>query len=217
MTGGSINLKPNRPDIFDKGGEFLVVNTWLFNIEQYLALFQLNAPNTPISDEKRIRLTSLHPGGLILWWRTLFGLPGPKSRWQLSEISFLRTITNVRETASRQPRQKKSVSHYLVNFPSVIVTIQEMTDNEKINRFISQDWNRMYTLKFLKQRKKVLKNAHVWHLTRIVPFGWHIEGATRVVQSDPMWVTAQSPWRLGTCKSDPRTSTKLSVIKGVRT
>ena len=42
--GGPIMLKPNKPEPFDGRNYFLVVNTWLYKMEQYLVIMQLNNP-----------------------------------------------------------------------------------------------------------------------------------------------------------------------------
>lgn len=52
----AINLKPNKPDIYRARQVFLAISTYLFNIDQYLILTQLNSSNTSISDENRIAL-----------------------------------------------------------------------------------------------------------------------------------------------------------------
>lgn len=62
---GSINLKPNKPDIFDGKREFLTVNTWICTIDQYLTMAQLNIPNAPRTDETNIIFSHLT-------WRELF-------------------------------------------------------------------------------------------------------------------------------------------------
>lgn len=54
----AVNLRPNKPETYDGKRDFLTVNTWIFNIEQYLILTQLNNNNVVISDENQIRFAS---------------------------------------------------------------------------------------------------------------------------------------------------------------
>lgn len=56
-ASGSINLKPNKPDSFGKR-DYLVVNTWLYKVEQYLALMQLGNPGVVLDDGNRILYAS---------------------------------------------------------------------------------------------------------------------------------------------------------------
>ena len=56
--GGSIMLKPNKPEAYDGRHDYLVVNTWLYKIKQYLISAQLSKPSNVLSDGNRIIYTS---------------------------------------------------------------------------------------------------------------------------------------------------------------
>lgn len=52
----SINLKPNKLESFSRKKEYATVNTWFYNIEQYLSLTQPIAPKDIIEDHSKISL-----------------------------------------------------------------------------------------------------------------------------------------------------------------
>lgn len=54
----AMNLKSSKPDVFEGQRNFMAVNTWFFNIEQYLILTKLICPGFPISDENCISFAS---------------------------------------------------------------------------------------------------------------------------------------------------------------
>jgi hypothetical protein len=50
----SLNLKPAKPGSYEGKRDSLTMETWLYQVEQYLALVQIGAPSTPINDVKKI-------------------------------------------------------------------------------------------------------------------------------------------------------------------
>ena len=63
MPGGSITLKPNRPEPFDGLRDYLVVHTWIYKVEQYLVLTEITNPNVGLSDQSRIMYASTFLAG----------------------------------------------------------------------------------------------------------------------------------------------------------
>ena len=66
--GGSIMLKPNKPEPYDGRRDYLVVNTWLYKIEQYLIIAQLSKPSNVLSDGNRIIYASMFFTGTAAVW-----------------------------------------------------------------------------------------------------------------------------------------------------
>lgn len=65
----AVNLKAIIPDTYEGRRNLLTVITWISNVEQYLALSQLNAQNNPISDENQIRFASSSlKEPAAIWW-----------------------------------------------------------------------------------------------------------------------------------------------------
>jgi hypothetical protein len=49
-----LNLKPVKPGSYEVKRDSLALETWLYQVEQYLALVQVGAPETPINDATKI-------------------------------------------------------------------------------------------------------------------------------------------------------------------
>jgi hypothetical protein len=49
-----LNLKPVKPESYDGKRDSLTVESWLYQVEQYLALVQVGAPETHINDVRKI-------------------------------------------------------------------------------------------------------------------------------------------------------------------
>lgn len=139
---GAINLKPNKPETYDGRRDFLAVNTWLFNVEQYLLLSQLSNPNVPIADESRIRFASSYlKGTASVWWFNLFSAGIIPATWNEFKAAVIREFVPSDHSKRardrlRKLRQTKSVSRYLSDFRNIILAISGMTDEEKMDRFI---------------------------------------------------------------------------------
>ena len=57
-TRGSVSLEPSKPESFDGKRDCLVVNTWLYKVEQYLNLVQLTSPGMVLTHGNRILYAS---------------------------------------------------------------------------------------------------------------------------------------------------------------
>lgn len=141
-VAGAINLKPNKPETFDVRRDFLAVNNWLFNIEQYLTLSQLSNPNALISDENRIRLASSYLKGTVaVWWFNVVSSGNAPATWNEFKNKVSREFVpsdhakRARDRL-RRLRQTNSVSRYLSEFKNTILAIANMSDEEKMDRFI---------------------------------------------------------------------------------
>ena len=52
-------LEPKKPESFDGRCDYLMVNTWLYKMEQYLVLLQLFNPVTPLSDNNKMTYAAM--------------------------------------------------------------------------------------------------------------------------------------------------------------
>lgn len=75
-----VNLRPNSPESFNGKRELLVVNTWLYKLDQYFNLIQL-AQSNPISDQNKITYAStlLIESTAIWWYTSVQGYNHPKT------------------------------------------------------------------------------------------------------------------------------------------
>lgn len=118
----AVNLKPNTPETNDGRRDILTVNTWIFKVEQYLELSQLNAPNNPISDENQIRLASTFlKGPAAIWWYNNVSSGNVPSTWNdfkyaVSQEFIPRDHSKRARDRLRNLKQTKSVAKYLDDF-----------------------------------------------------------------------------------------------------
>jgi hypothetical protein len=67
-----LNLKPAKPSLYDGKRDSLTVETWLYQVEQYLALVQVGSPETPINDGTKMSYaSSLFTRTAATWWYML--------------------------------------------------------------------------------------------------------------------------------------------------
>ena len=143
MPGGSINLKTNRPEPFDGRRDYLVVHTWLYKVEQYLALTEITNPNVGLSDQSRIMYASTFLAGTAaVWWYTMVQSNQTPATWADFKVAITREFVpedHVRRARDklRKLRQTGSVSKYLSEFRNLVLTIPDVTDGEKWDRFCS--------------------------------------------------------------------------------
>lgn len=140
---GPIILKPNKPDPFDGQRDFLVVNTWIYKMEQYLGIVQVSNPHAELTDATRIMYAStFFSGTAAVWWFTICQWKRAPSTWS----DFKKTVTaefvpvdHVRRSMDKLRRLKHtgSVSQFLAKFRKVILTSQELSEGEKLDRFCS--------------------------------------------------------------------------------
>ena len=72
ITVGSNNMKPNKPEACNGKRDCLVVNTWLYKVEQYLGLVELSSPGMTLADANRIMYASTFLAATAaVWWYTL--------------------------------------------------------------------------------------------------------------------------------------------------
>jgi len=138
---GSINLRPNKPDAFDGTRDFLVVNTWVYKVEQYLALAQLANPTAPMTDANRIMYASTFlTGTAAVWWYTVVQtalLPNTWEDFKKAVIAEFVPEDHVRRARDklRKLKQVTSVSKYISEFRNIVLTIPDVTDGEKWDKF----------------------------------------------------------------------------------
>lgn len=140
---GAINLKPNKPEAFDGRRDYLVVNTWLYKIEQYLSLVQLSHPTVPLTESNRILYASTFLTGTAAVWRyTLVQANTVPETWPQFKAKVIAEFVpddHVRRARDRLRKlhQTSSVSKYLSEFRNIIFTIPGMNDGEMWDKFCS--------------------------------------------------------------------------------
>lgn len=138
----SINLKPNKPDTYDGKRDFLTVNAWLYQVEQYLSLIQLGSPDALISDHNQISFASSYlKGNAAVWWFNLINSNSSPTTWALFRESIVNEFVpadHARRARDklRKIKQTGSVEKYLAEYRNIVLTINDMNDGEKMDRFV---------------------------------------------------------------------------------
>lgn len=139
----SINLKPNKPEAFEWHRDYLVVNTWLYKIEQYIAIILLSNPNVTFTDEKRIMYASAFLTGIYaVWWYTLAQNNTIPTTWEQFKAKVIAegvAEDHVRcaRDRLRKLQQNSSVAKYLSELRNELLTIPGKTDGEMWDKFRS--------------------------------------------------------------------------------
>ena len=134
------SLKPNKPSTFQGKRDEFAVRTWLFQVQQYLSLVQVeNAVN--LDDQTKISfVSSFLTGTAAAWWYTLVASNTAPNTWEGFEAAIGQEFIpfdSVQRSRNklRQLTQKTSVSSYLSEFRNIVLTIPNMNEVEKVDRF----------------------------------------------------------------------------------
>lgn len=138
---GTINLKPHKPEVYDGKRDFLTVNSWRFNIENFLELTQLRPPGTPISDENKSFSASFLREIAAVWWPSLVSSGVALLTW----TDFKKDVTREFVPAdyvkcARYLLDKlkpfKTMNKFLARFRNVALTIPGISNEETGDGFI---------------------------------------------------------------------------------
>jgi len=138
---GPISLKPNKPETYDGRRDYLVINTWLYKIEQYLSLLMITNPNMQLDESTRITYAStFFTSTAAVWWYTLVQVGQVPTTWVAFKEAVIREFVpedHVRRARDKLRRltQTTSVSKYLADFRNVVLTVPDITDSEKWDKF----------------------------------------------------------------------------------
>lgn len=134
-------IKANKPEAFEGRRDALHVNTWLYQVEMYLNVSQMNSPEQLIDDNMKVTVAStLLKGTAANWWFTLVQSGQAPGQWE----DFVACVRNefIPQDSVRRARdrlrglvQKTSVSSYLNIFRNIVIAIPDMNEGEKLDRF----------------------------------------------------------------------------------
>ena len=136
-------IKPTKPDVYDGKRDGLTVNTWLYQVELYLNLVQLNNPELNVDDNMKISFaSSLLKKNAASWWYMKYQAGVAPGQWdafkQAVKDEFI-PQDNIRRVRDRLRNlvQKTSVVHYVESFRNLVIEIPTMSEDEKVDKFIS--------------------------------------------------------------------------------
>ena len=134
------SLKPNKPVCFEGKRDEYAVKTWLYQVKQYLALVQVGN-QTVLDDKTKISFAATFlTGTAAAWWYTVVNANTVPEKWDAFETLVIQEFVpfdSVRRSRDKLRRlfQKTSVTSYLTEFRNVVLTIPDISEGEKLDRF----------------------------------------------------------------------------------
>lgn len=136
-------IKPSKPDIFEGKRDALVVESWIYQIETYLNLLRLSNPELNITDEMKIQFSStLMKKNAASWWYMQVQGGNLPQTWDQFKNMFRSEF--VPQDSVRRQRDKlrnlvqtKSVSLYLETFRNLVISIPDISEAEKLDKFVN--------------------------------------------------------------------------------
>lgn len=134
-------MKPTKPEPFEGRRDALVVNTWLYQINVYFDLIQVANPNLQLNDQTKISFAStLMKGNAANWWYMKIQFSDIPQSWQEFKEAvrgeFI-PLDHVRRSRDKLRKlvQRTSVSAYLNEFRNLVITIPNINEDEKLDKF----------------------------------------------------------------------------------
>jgi len=135
-------FKPRQPESFTGKRDFLAVTTWVFKVEQYFHLLAMIKPGMFNTDESKIMFASTFLiESAAIWWYTIVQSNSTPTSWN----EFVTLLKNEFVPADylRQAREKfrkltqrYSASRYVSEFRNAILTLPDVTEGEKFEKFV---------------------------------------------------------------------------------
>ena len=156
-------LKPNRPCVYEGKRDEYTVRAWLYQVSQYLSLVQVGN-QVPLDEDTKISYAStFFAGNAAAWWYTIMVSNSRPTTWAGFEALVVKEFVpadSVQRSRDKLRRlyQKTSVAAYLSEFRNIILTIPEVNDGEKLDRFC-QGLKSQIKIEVLKAGAKNLEEA----------------------------------------------------------
>lgn len=137
------SFKPNKPENFDGKRDRLVVESWLYQVQQYFHLLQVVTPELNLNDQTKIAFAStLLRGTSSNWWfmKVQSGqAPNTFDAFMVALRTEFIPGDGVRRSRDKLRRltQKASVSAYLNEFRNTVLGIPGISQDEMLDRFCS--------------------------------------------------------------------------------
>ena len=121
----------------------LKVSTWIYQVNQYIDLVQLNNPGLPLAESTKVSVASTFLSGTAATWRYM-KTQQPESPGTLDTLfAALRVefipADHVRRTRDKlnRLRQTRSVAAYLNEFRSIVLKLPQMSEEDKWDKFLN--------------------------------------------------------------------------------
>lgn len=135
------SMKPTKPEPFDGQRDALKVNTWLYKMEVYFDLLMIGNPQLQLNEQTKMNFAStLLTGTASNWWYMKVmsqAIPQTWNDFKVSVIAEFVPFDHVRRTRDKLRKlvQNTSVAKYLNEFRNLVLTIPDMNDGEKLDKF----------------------------------------------------------------------------------
>lgn len=136
-------MKPNKPECFEGKRDRLAVETWLYQVGQYLTLIQVGNADLVLDDATKINFASMFlKGTAASWWYVKVQTQQLPTTW----IDFQTAVRTefIPQDSLRRARdklrkleQRTSVSGYLTEFRNIVLAIPGISEEERLDKFVS--------------------------------------------------------------------------------
>ena len=131
-----MGMKVEKPEIYD-GAKHRDVDTWLFQVEEHMSLTRIPA------DSHVGYVASLLRGNAAMWWRELCDGGNRLNDWDEFKTKLRRQfrMDNLTRRArddlyALRQREKEPVSDFLHKFRQVYIRINDLSEAEKLDKFL---------------------------------------------------------------------------------
>lgn len=134
-------LKPKKPDNFSGKRDQFAVQSWLYQVKQYITLVQVGPNDAVIDEPTQISFaSSFFTSTAANWWYTIVAANQIPVTWanfeNMVKNEFI-PFDSVQRTRDKMRKlvQRTSVSAYLSEFRNMALMIADMSEGEKLDRF----------------------------------------------------------------------------------
>lgn len=210
-------VKPNRPSIFEGERDILAVNSWLYQMGQFLDLSQADEPDKPLTEQTRVQIASTFLSGTASsWWFTKVQNQEVPTTWENFQTSLCSEFVpqdSLRRYRDKLRRisQKSSVERYLAEFRNTVILIPNMTEDEKIDRFCVglKPQIRLEVLKSGVQKFDEVTRIALNVDSALFGSGMFSDGAVRQLNTR---VDRPEPMEIGNVEREPRNRNKQREV-----
>ncbi len=136
-------LKPSKPDVYDGKRDAVTVDSWIFQVDTYLNLLSIGNPQLNLTEEIKVQFaTTLLKNNAANWYYMQVQAGNIPATWEEFKNRLRAEFVpqdNVRRQRDKLSRlvQNKSVALYLETFRNIVISIPDISEAEKLDKFLN--------------------------------------------------------------------------------
>ncbi len=137
------SLKPSKPDVYEGKRDALAVNSWIYQVETYLNLLVMSNPELNLTEEMKVQYAStLLKKNAANWYYMKVHSNNIPQTWEefrneiQAEFVPQDSIRRQRDKINKLT-QTSSVASYLESFRNIVLSIADMSEAEKLDKFLT--------------------------------------------------------------------------------